>query len=92
MVRHRLVYLLLNEAALALAEGVVRSPRDGDIGAIFGFGYPPFRGGPLRTIDGMGAEQVVRTLEELAQVHGPRFMPCEPLREHARSGSRYYPA
>jgi 3-hydroxyacyl-CoA dehydrogenase/enoyl-CoA hydratase/3-hydroxybutyryl-CoA epimerase len=91
-VRNRLVYLLLNEAALALAEGVVKSPRDGDIGAIFGFGYPPFRGGPLRTIDSLGADQVVRTLEELARTHGGRFTPCEPLVEHARSGSRYYPA
>ena len=87
-----LVYLLLNEAALAVAEGVVRSPRDGDIGAIFGFGYPPFRGGPLRTIDALGPDQVVRTLEELARDHGPRFLPCEPLRQLAQSGSRYYPA
>ena len=91
-VRNRLVYLLLNEAALAVAEGVVKSPRDGDIGAIFGFGYPPFRGGPLRTIDSLGADQVVRTLEELARAHGSRFAPCEPLVEHARTGSRYYPA
>ena len=38
----RLVYAMLNEAALAEADGVIRSPRDGDIGAIFGIGFPPF--------------------------------------------------
>jgi 3-hydroxyacyl-CoA dehydrogenase/enoyl-CoA hydratase/3-hydroxybutyryl-CoA epimerase len=90
-VRHRLVYIMLNEAAMALGEGVVRSPRDGDIGAIFGIGYPPFRGGPLRTIDALGPDQVVKTLEELARVHGSRFTPCEPLVGLARSGGRYYP-
>ena len=47
-VERRLVYAMLNEAALAEADGVIRSPRDGDIGAIFGIGFPPFRGGPLR--------------------------------------------
>ena len=44
----RLVFAMLNEAAHALGEGVVRSPRDGDLGAIFGIGFPPFRGGALR--------------------------------------------
>ncbi|HEX9893098.1 MAG TPA: 3-hydroxyacyl-CoA dehydrogenase NAD-binding domain-containing protein, partial [Gemmatimonadales bacterium] len=91
-VRHRLVYIMLNEAALALGEGVVKTPRDGDIGAIFGIGYPPFRGGPLRTIDALGPDQVVKTLEELARTHGSRFAPCDPLVELARSGRRYYPA
>ena len=61
-VERRLVYIMLNEAALAAAEGVVRSARDGDIGAIFGIGYPPFRGGPLRYMDTLGAADVVRTL------------------------------
>src|SRR5262249_46783761 len=50
-VQQRLVHLMLNEAALAYSEGVLRSPRDGDIGALYGIGFPPFRGGPLRLID-----------------------------------------
>jgi 3-hydroxyacyl-CoA dehydrogenase/enoyl-CoA hydratase/3-hydroxybutyryl-CoA epimerase len=90
-VERRLVYSMLNEAVMALGEGVVRSPRDGDIGAIFGIGYPPFRGGPLRTIDSIGAAQVVATLEQLAGAHGPRFQPCEALVELAAKGGRWYP-
>lgn len=90
MVERRLVYSMLNEAAMATAEGVVRQPRDGDIGAIFGIGYPPFRGGPLRTIDTLGAAQVVATLESLAAAHGDRFAPAAALREMAAAGSRFY--
>src|SRR5207237_1247587 len=55
----RLVLMMLNEAARAVAEGIVRTPRDGDIGAIFGFGFPPFRGGPLRHADDLGAARFV---------------------------------
>ena len=90
MIRNRLSHIMLNEAAMATAEGVVRSPRDGDIGAIFGIGFPPFRGGPLRMIDSIGAAQVVRTLESLAIAHGSRFEPCEALREMATSDAKYY--
>jgi 3-hydroxyacyl-CoA dehydrogenase/enoyl-CoA hydratase/3-hydroxybutyryl-CoA epimerase len=90
MVRNRLSHIMLNEAAMATAEGVVRSPRDGDIGAIFGIGFPPFRGGPLRMIDAIGASQVVKTLESLVMAHGSRFEPCAALREMADRGTRYY--
>ena len=90
MVERRLVYSMLNEAAMAMGEGVVRQPRDGDIGAIFGIGYPPFRGGPLRTIDSLGAAQVVATLEQLAAEHGARFAPCQALVEQAAKGGRWY--
>ncbi|MBP2646567.1 MAG: fadJ [Gemmatimonadetes bacterium] len=90
-VERRLVYSMLNEAALAVADGVIRSPRDGDIGAIFGIGFPPFRGGPLRMIDSLGAAQVVRTLRELGDAHGARFDPAPSLIEMAERGGRYYP-
>jgi 3-hydroxyacyl-CoA dehydrogenase/enoyl-CoA hydratase/3-hydroxybutyryl-CoA epimerase len=90
-VERRLVYAMLNEAALAAADGVIRSPRDGDIGAIFGIGFPPFRGGPLRMIDSVGAAQVVRTLRELGDAHGGRFDPAPSLVEMAGRGGRYYP-
>jgi 3-hydroxyacyl-CoA dehydrogenase/enoyl-CoA hydratase/3-hydroxybutyryl-CoA epimerase len=82
---------MLNEAALAEADGVIRSPRDGDIGAIFGIGFPPFRGGPFRMIDSMGAAQVVRVLRELGDAHGGRFDPAPSLVEMAGRGGRYYP-
>ena len=90
VVEQRLVYSMLNEAAMAVGEGVVASPRDGDIGAIFGIGYPPFRGGPLRVIDDLGAANVVRTLNELASAYGDRFRPCDQLVAMADSGKRFY--
>ncbi len=90
-VGQRLVYAMLNEAARAAGEGVVRSPREGDVGAIFGIGFPPFRGGPLRQLDDLGATRVVSELERLAERLGPRFAPCETLREQASRGTRFYP-
>ena len=87
----RLVLVMLNEAARAVGEGVVRSPRDGDMAAIFGFGFPPFRGGPLRHADDLGAPRLVGELERLAARHGARFAPCDVLTDQARRGSRFYP-
>ena len=87
----RLVLGMLNEAARAVGEGVVRNPRDGDIGAIFGFGFPPFRGGPLRHADDLGAARLVADLERLAERLGPRFAPCEVLQDLARQGAKFYP-
>jgi 3-hydroxyacyl-CoA dehydrogenase/enoyl-CoA hydratase/3-hydroxybutyryl-CoA epimerase len=90
MVQQRLVYAMLNEAAMAAAEGVVRSPRDGDIGAVFGIGFPAFRGGPLRMIDDLGASRVVQMLRSLEASHGPRFHPAEALVRMAEEGGRFY--
>jgi 3-hydroxyacyl-CoA dehydrogenase/enoyl-CoA hydratase/3-hydroxybutyryl-CoA epimerase len=89
-IEQRLVYVMLNEAAMALEEGVVKSPRDGDIGAIFGIGYPPFRGGPLRYIDDLGAVNVVDTLRQLAHAFGDRFTPASSLVAMAENDQRFY--
>jgi 3-hydroxyacyl-CoA dehydrogenase/enoyl-CoA hydratase/3-hydroxybutyryl-CoA epimerase len=90
-VTERLTLAMLNEAARALEEGVVRQPRDGDVGAVFGIGYPPFRGGPFRTIDALGPASVVAALERLAAGCGPRFAPAAILRDLVARGSRFYP-
>src|SRR2546426_7172268 len=87
----RVVLTMLNEAARAVGEGVVRSPRDGDLGALFGFGFPPFRGGPLRHVDDLGAARVVADLERLADRYGERFSPCEVLQDQARRHGKFYP-
>jgi len=86
----RLTLVMLNEAARAVGEGVVRAPRDGDIGAIFGIGFPPFRGGPLRHADDLGAGRIVSELERLVGQYGTRFAPCEVLQEQARRNARFY--
>jgi 3-hydroxyacyl-CoA dehydrogenase/enoyl-CoA hydratase/3-hydroxybutyryl-CoA epimerase len=87
----RVALQMVNEAVLCLQEGVLRSPRDGDIGAIFGLGFPPFRGGPFRYIDTTGASVVVSKLEALAQKHGKRFAPAALLVEKAKKGEKFYP-
>ncbi len=89
-VEQRLVLTMLNEAARALSEEVVRQPRDGDIGAIFGFGFPPFRGGPLRYMDDRGAATIVRDLEHYASRLGDRFAPAGLLVEMARTNRKFY--
>ena len=92
LVEQRLLYAMLNEAAMACADRVVRSPRDADIGAIFGIGFPAFRGGPLRMIDDLGPAKVVETLYQLQEHFGERFRPAASLLEMSRSSERYYPA
>jgi 3-hydroxyacyl-CoA dehydrogenase/enoyl-CoA hydratase/3-hydroxybutyryl-CoA epimerase len=90
LIEQRLVYSMLNEAAMAAGEGVVRQARDGDIGAIFGFGFPPFLGGPLRYIDDLGAGNVVATLRQLEATYGIRFAPAASLVQMAERGGKFY--
>jgi 3-hydroxyacyl-CoA dehydrogenase/enoyl-CoA hydratase/3-hydroxybutyryl-CoA epimerase len=88
----RCVYAMLNEAVLCLEDGILRSPRDGDIGAVFGIGFPPFRGGPFRFIDRTGADAVVATLDALEREFPGRYQAAPMLREMASRGGRFYPA
>ena len=80
----------MNEALRCLDEGVLRSPRDGDVGAIFGIGFPPFRGGPFRYVDVLTAPEVLRRTRSLEHRLGPRFEPAPLLVEMARTGKRFY--
>ena len=82
---------LVNEALYCLGEGILRSPRDGDIGAIFGLGFPPFRGGPFRYVDATGAAEVLRRIEGYQRQLGERWTPAPVLVEMARGGKRFYP-
>src|SRR5438128_1266406 len=80
---HRLVFLMVNEAARCVEEKVVDSPEDADYGMILGTGFAPFRGGPLRYAEHFGLKKVVDELERLAQSE-EKFSACEILRKHAR--------
>ena len=91
-IQQRCVLVMVNEALRCLEEGVVRSPRDGDLGAVFGFGFPPARGGPFRYVDAVGAKRVCSALEELAARYGQRFAPCDLLVTMAQRGERFYPS
>ncbi|AUX94207.1 fatty acid oxidation complex subunit alpha FadJ [Mixta gaviniae] len=90
LIAQRCVMLMLNEAARCLDEGIIRSARDGDIGAVFGIGFPPFLGGPFRYMDSLGAANVVNTLARLMHQYGDRFAPCEALRQRAERGENFY--
>ncbi|HEX6966495.1 MAG TPA: fatty acid oxidation complex subunit alpha FadJ [Gemmatimonadaceae bacterium] len=90
-IQQRTVLAMVNEAARCLEEGILRSPRDGDVGAVFGIGFPPFRGGPFRYIDTVGATIIVKQLQELYGRFEPRFAPANILVEMARKGERFYP-
>lgn len=89
-IHHRCGFAMLNEAALCLEEGIIENPLDGDIGAIFGLGFPPFRGGPFRYTDTLGAQQVVDILIDLEQRFGARFKPAQILVDYAKSGKKFY--
>jgi 3-hydroxyacyl-CoA dehydrogenase/enoyl-CoA hydratase/3-hydroxybutyryl-CoA epimerase len=73
-----------------LDEGIIRNARDGDIGAIFGIGFPPFLGGPFHYIDTLGAAKLVAILEGYQQQFGQRFAPCERLKTMATTGQRFF--
>jgi 3-hydroxyacyl-CoA dehydrogenase/enoyl-CoA hydratase/3-hydroxybutyryl-CoA epimerase len=86
---HRLVFLMVNEAARCVEEKLVDSPEDADYGMILGTGFAPFRGGPLRYAEHFGLNKVVDELERLAQSE-EKFSPCEILKKHARDGTKFY--
>ncbi|HTQ07291.1 MAG TPA: fatty acid oxidation complex subunit alpha FadJ [Polyangiaceae bacterium] len=86
----RCVLALVNEAVHCLGEGILRSARDGDIGAVFGLGFPPFRGGPFRYVDGVGAAEIVRRLERHQKSHGDRFRPAPLLVELAQKSQTFH--
>ncbi|MBY0417320.1 MAG: fatty acid oxidation complex subunit alpha FadJ, partial [Pararheinheimera sp.] len=86
----RCVVQMLNEAVRCLEEGIISSPRDGDIGAIFGIGFPPFLGGPFRYIDQMGAATLVAHLRSFESRFGARFAPSKLLLEKAEQNTTFY--
>ncbi len=89
-IAERCVLLMLNEAAMCLEEDVIRSPRDGDIGAIFGIGFPPFLGGPFRYMDTLGAKHLVERLEFYKGQLGDKYAPAAILKTMAAEGKTFY--
>jgi len=89
-IRTRLLYRQAVEAARCFEEGVVTDPRDADVGAILGWGFAPWTGGPISLIDSVGAKAFVETCDKLTEKYGSRFAPPKLLREMAATGETFY--
>ncbi len=89
-VQHRLMMAQVLEAVRALEHGVLMDIREGDVGAILGWGFAPWSGGPFSWLDIIGAGRAVEICEGLAAAHGPRFEPPKLLREIAAKGETFY--
>jgi len=86
----RLLYIQALETARCFEEGVITHPEDGDIGSIFGWGFPPWTGGTLSLIDTIGIGEFVAECDRLAEAYGPRFAVSDWLRDRARQNLSFY--
>jgi len=87
----RMVYIMVNEAAMVLQEGLVDGPDTVDVGMIMGTGFPPFRGGLLRYADSVGLANVARTMEGFeAKFKDGRFAPCAYLADLAKRDKKFF--
>ncbi len=89
-VQHRLLFAQVLEAVRALEDGVLMDIREGDVGAILGWGFAPWSGGPFSWLDMMGAEQAVEICDALTKIHGARFATPDLLRDMAKNGETFY--
>lgn len=87
----RVLLVFINESVKCLEENILAHPFDGDVGAVFGLGFPPFWGGPFKYVDLVGAKSVVNTLNTLHSKYGERFKPSELLIKHAEEGLKFFP-
>lgn len=90
-VADRCLLQFMNEAVRCLGEGIIRSARDGDIGAIYGLGFPPYLGGPFRACDARGVGRVLERLEHYHERFGERFTPAPLFFEMVKAGKKFYP-
>ena len=89
-IQNRMSCRFVNEAAMCLQDGIIDNPVDGDIGAVFGIGFPPFRGGPFREVDRIGADKYVDMMNSFADKYGEQFTPAQILVDHAKSGKPFH--
>lgn len=88
--KKRILYRMALEAAKCMEEGVVADPREADVGAILGFGFPGWTGGPISLIEQIGVPRFVSECDDLADRLGERFRPGPMLRTMAADGTTFY--
>lgn len=89
-IQQRMLSRFVNEAALCLQDGIIANAVDGDIGAVFGMGFPPFVGGPFRYVDAMGSAKFVDMMNRFADKYGPQFAPAPLLQDMAKSNKKFH--
>jgi 3-hydroxyacyl-CoA dehydrogenase/enoyl-CoA hydratase/3-hydroxybutyryl-CoA epimerase len=90
--KKRLLYIQALETARCFEEGVLSTPRDADLGAVLGWGFPVWTGGTLSLIDTVGVAAFVAECDRLAETYGPRFAPSPGLRERAAKDRSFHAA
>ncbi|UJR32150.1 hypothetical protein I4U23_019617 [Adineta vaga] len=90
-IQWRITLRILNEAAKCLEEDIINSPTDGDIGAVFGLGFPPMKGGPFHFMDTYGIFNIVDLMYNYQSKYGDRFMPTQLLIKMSEENKAFYP-
>ena len=88
-IKERLLFIMAIETARCVEEGVIRSTGDGNIGSIFGIGYPQWTGGTLQFINQYGLAKFITRAEELTSLYGERFSVPTSLREMLSAGKSF---
>ena len=83
---------MVNEAATCFEENIISRPEDGDIGAVFGLGFPPIYGGPFRYLDSLGAKKFADEMKSFEDQFGGRFTPANIILEKMQSQKSFYTA
>ncbi len=91
-VKKRILYRQALEAVRCLEENVITKPADGDLGAVLGWGFAQYSGGPFCMIDTIGVANFVKECDRMAQAYGSSFSPPDMLRTMAKKDERFYPA
>lgn len=89
-IQNRMIGKFVNEAIYCLQDEIIENPVDGDIGAVFGMGFPPFLGGPFRLVDRIGTSKYADMLKGFADKYGDQFAPAPLLLDMAKANKKFH--